>query len=150
MATARITINQAQLRQFLASPAGPVVRHVEKLTRRVANEARRQAPVDEGTLRASIQQAVTVTGTKVVGRVGSGLDYALYVHQGTGIYGPKGKPIVPIRRQYLRFEVKSGKLAKGKRPVVFAKSVKGSPPKPFLVDALKKVSPYPVRVLRQS
>lgn len=150
MATARITINQAELRRFLASPAGPVVRHVEKLTRRVANEARRQAPVDEGTLRASIQQAVTVSSTKVVGRVGSGLDYSVYVNLGTGVWGPKGKPIVPIRRKFLRFEVKSGALAKGRRPVVFAKSVKGQKPNPFLVNALKKVSPYPVRVLRQS
>ncbi|MGK5558845.1 hypothetical protein ACSNOI_45315 [Actinomadura kijaniata] len=66
------------------------------------------------------------------------------MHEGTGIFGPRGTPIRPIRRRYLRFEVKSGTAAVGRRPVVFAKQVKGVPGDKFLLRALQEVSPYPV------
>lgn len=144
---ARIRLNEAELRRLLKSPGGPVVRHIDTLCRRTENQAKRNVKVDEGTLRASISHAVRVEADRVVGRVGTGLAYGLYLERGTGIYGPKGRPIVPIRRRYLRFEVKSGTAAKGGRPVVFAKSVRGVKGDQWLTRALKKVSPYPVRDL---
>lgn len=46
------------------------------------------------------------------------------MQQGTGIYGPSGSPITAKNGKALRFEV-NGKI-------VYARSVKGSPPRPFL------------------
>lgn len=144
MARARVTLNQAQLNELLRGPTGPVVQHVTRLCRRVTNQAKRNCPVDEGTLRASITYAVLPSPQYVLGRVGTPIEYGLYQHEGTGVFGPKGRPITPIRRQYLRFEVKSGTAAVGSRPLVFARSVRGVPPNPFLLRALESVVPYPV------
>lgn len=109
-----------------------------RVGRRVQNAAKKRAPVDEGTLRASIDYVVGVTpaGTHVT--IGSPLDYARYIHEGTGIYGPKGQPITPVTRQVLKFQVKgsTGKRRGKDAQWVFAKSVKGIRPNPFLVDAL--------------
>lgn len=100
------------------------------LTRRaieVQNEARRLCPVDQGTLRRSI--TFNVTDTKAT--IGSNLEYALGVETGTGIYGPKGRPIVPVRAQFLVFTTKTG--------TVFARSVRGRRATPYLKPALQKV-----------
>lgn len=115
---------------------------IERQTRRVQNRAKRNVKVDEGNLRNSVDRTVGVFGSRVIGRVGTGVIYGLYLHEGTGIYGPKGAPIRPVRRQFLRFEVKSGTAAVGSRPVVFAKSVKGVRGDKWLVRALSVV-PYP-------
>lgn len=144
MAVVRLKLNQVAVKNLLQGQNGPVVRHVTTLTRRVTSQAKRNCPVDEGTLRASIQGIVTSGPGRVVGRVGTGIIYGLYQHEGTGIYGPKHRRITPTRRTFLRFEVKSGRLAVGSRPLVFARSVSGVKPNPFLLDALKRVSPYPV------
>lgn len=145
MARARIRLNASELRNITRGPTGPVVRHITTLTRRATARAKRLAPVDEGTLRASIQGFVITTPRRVIGRIGTGLEYGLYQHEGTGIHGPRGRPITPIRRKFLRFEVKSGRSARGRRPLVFARSVAGTRPKKFLIKALEQVSPYPVR-----
>lgn len=144
MAVARIRLNQAAMRELLQGPTGPVVRHITTLTRRTTSKAKRYCPVDEGTLRASIQGVVIPGNGRVVGRVGTGLIYGLYQHEGTGIYGPRGGRIYPVRRQFLKFEVKSGRSARGRRPLVFARSVRGVKPTKFLIRALRDVVPYPV------
>jgi hypothetical protein len=143
-AQARVRLNQAELRRITRGPDGPVVRHISDLTRRVENRAKRNVKVDEGTLRASIQRVVIPAAGRVIGRVGTGLMYGLYLHEGTGIYGPRGRPIRPVRRKFLRFEVKSGRSAVGRRPVVFAKEVKGVRGDKWLLRALIDVVPYPV------
>ena len=114
-----------------------------RLGNRIVNHARREAPVDEGGLRASIAHVVIpqAGGVRVV--VGSELPYAEYVHEGTGIYGPHGTPIVPVTKKALKFRASMKHLpkrpAKGKRPFVIVRSVKGSPPNPYLARALVKV-----------
>jgi hypothetical protein len=138
MATARVRINQRALNQLLRGGSGPVVRHITTLTRRTANQAKRNVKVDNGHLRGTIQPVVRVEPGRVVGRVGTPLLYGLYLHEGTGIYGPRGAPIRPIRRKYLRFETKAGR-------VVYAKSVKGVRGDKWLVRALRSSVPYPVR-----
>lgn len=75
----------------------------------------------------------------VTGRVGTDLEYGLYQHEGTGIYGPRGRPITPVRRQFLKFPRKGGS------GFVFARSVKGVKPTKFLTRALRKVVPWPIR-----
>lgn len=120
-------------------------RWAERVGNRVVNEAKKRCPVDEGALRISITHVTTIDSDRAKIVIGSPLDYAEYVHTGTGIYGPKGTPIVPTKRQALKFrwEPTTGgakkKLPVEKRGWTFAKSVKGMEPKPFLAEALTAV-----------
>lgn len=142
-ARARVRVNAAELRRIRTGRTGPVFAEVERQCRRVQNRAQRNVKVDEGHLRNSVDHAVGVFGARVIGRVGTPLIYGLYLHEGTGVHGPRGRPIVPIRRKFLRFEVKSGTAAVGRRPVVFAKSVAGVKGDKWLVRALRVV-PWPI------
>jgi hypothetical protein len=150
-----VHIDQRALQEFLTGPAGPVVQHMEELGRAVENEAKRRCPVDEGRLRASLQHTVSVEGTRVVARVGSDLEYAAYVHHGTGIYGPRHALIYPVSARVLSWvprtggqgsRVGRGRKGKGETGRVFARYVRGMPARPFLVEALQAVSPWPVMV----
>jgi phage gpG-like protein len=64
--------------------------------------------------------------------VGTNLQYAKWLQEGTGIYGSTGQPIVPKSGKALRFQLGGA--------VVFARSVKGVPPRRFLFidDAVAK------------
>lgn len=53
-------------------------------------------------------------------------EVGMYHELGTGIYGPKKSPIVPMTAKVLRFKV-DGKT-------IFAKSVKGIPANPILMN----------------
>lgn len=113
-----------------------------RVGRRVTNAAQKRAPVDEGTLRSSISYTLEWSIDMCHITIGSPLDYAEYFHTGTGIYGPKGTPIVPVTRKALKFRWEpTAAGAKKKRPVekrdwTFARSVKGMPANPFLINAL--------------
>lgn len=127
-----LDINQAELNRFLYGASGPVVRKVTADTRRVQAYARAYAPVDNGTLRSSITPEVTAEPARnlVRGRVESRLPYAIYQELGTGIYGPRGAPIRPKRASRLVFK------PKGSNEFVFARQVRGTPPKRYLTRAL--------------
>lgn len=71
----------------------------------VEGEARKNCPVDQGELRASITSETEVTSEEIVGRVGSNLEYAPYVHNGTGIYAVAGDG----RKTPWVYAVKAGK-----------------------------------------
>ncbi len=114
------------------------------LKRELVAEAKDRCPVDEGTLRASIDGEVVLHDKTAKVVVGSPLPYAEYFHTGTGIYGPKATPIVPVTKKALKFqwEPTNGApktMSKDKRGWHFAKSVKGMRPNPFLADALAAV-----------
>lgn len=144
-ARVRIEINRAELHRLTHSRASELIRAIDRIGRRTVNQAKRNARVDDGQGRQSITHTVTTAGTKIIMRAGSPYKYMYWQHEGTGIYGPHRTPIVPTTRKFLRFEVKSGRAAKGRRPVVFARSVKGVQGDKFLVRAFKDVCPYPVR-----
>lgn len=92
----------------------------------VVSQAKRESPVDKGQLRQSIQAQEP---SKVMGnwqaKVGSGLEYAKYQEHGTGIYGPKGRPITPRNAKMLAFRAKDGRM-------IFARSVRGSKKREFM------------------
>lgn len=128
MAGVRVTFNGPALRSLAIQAAADDLR---PRANRVLSGARRRAPVDRGQLRGSIAvQFTTAPDGSPVARIGSNLPYAILVHEGTGIYGPTGRPIVPVRGRYLVFTPRGAK-----RPV-FATSVKGMRGRPFLRDAL--------------
>lgn len=147
MAT-RVRLHQGEINQLLRSPGGAVHREVSKHTRRVNNLAKATAPSDTGALRASIRMAVNTRGKRVVGRVWTTKRYAIYQHEGTGVYAGKGR-IKPKSKKALAFEPRSGRpqgrgarSSKGGRVVVA--SVKGVPPNPWLVNALDNGCPWPI------
>lgn len=115
-----------------------------RLERELVEAAKDRCPVDEGALRASIDGEVILHDKTAKVVIGSPLHYAEYFHTGTGIYGPKKTPIVPVTKKALKFqwEPTGGApktLPKDRRGWYFAKSVKGMKPNPFLIDALDAV-----------
>lgn len=139
----RINLSKAGLDEILRSPNGPVVKEVTKRTRSTSNLAKRKVGVDTGRLRSSIQYTVNAQHDKVVGTVGAMVQYARYHHDGTGIHGPKGRPITPKNGPFLVF------TPKGAKKPVFATQVAGSKPNPFLTDALAEAVPYPIQMATQ-
>lgn len=147
MARVRVQVNQAEYRRLTQSPAGPVVRQANRIGRMTVNGAKRNVRVDDGHLRASIDHTVEVRPGRVIMRAGSPLQYGLYLEVGTGLYGPKRRVIRPVSAKFLRFEVKesAGKVsAKGRRPVVFAKFVRGVKGDRWLTRAFEDACPYPI------
>lgn len=94
---------------------------------RVETDAKKGCPVDMGTLRASIHSEVDREESRIIGRIGSNLDYAPYVHNGTGIYAQDGTG----RKTPWCYEVKAGKY-KGFHWTL------GQKPQPFLQNAVIK------------
>lgn len=113
-----------------------------RVGRAVVNQAKKNAPVDEGRLRSSIAHTVAVRPGAVEVTVGSPLEYAAYQEEGTGIHGPRNALIYPTTMQALKFRASMkgpGQPAKGKRPWVFAKYVRGVEATHFLSRALETV-----------
>lgn len=124
------------------------VQWAESMGRRVVNEAKARAPVDNGRLRSSIAYTIELTPTTCVLKVGSDVPYARYVEEGTGIFGPKHRRIYPTTKQALKFPTPHarGPHQRGaRRPrqadrgFLIRRSVAGQPPNPYLKDALAAV-----------
>lgn len=129
---AGLVLDGAALHRLMTSPSGPVAKDLLRRGRNVETLAKRLCPVRKmgggGQLRASIMHYLALTAAGLVCYVGTPLNYAEHVIKGSGIYGPQGTPIVPVRAQALRWIGPDG--------VVFAMSSKGTPPRDFLTPAL--------------
>lgn len=138
--------NTLQLNFMTQSPQGGVAKDMLKRGARVQTRARRNLGgstgsgprrINTGHLRASISLQLEIKPAWVTVRVGTGVSYARYVHDGTGIYGPKRTPIRPVQAKALVFRSKIYGAKKGKfAGKVVVKSVKGMKPNPFLKNAL--------------
>lgn len=132
--TVRVDLHQAQIRNFLYSPAGPVVRGVRRWSQEVRRVAIANAPKDTGQLASSSAVEMNTHPGLVVGVVSFRARHALWVHEGTGIYGPRGRPIRARGGGMLRFPNRRGRG--GARRFIYTRSVRGQPAQPFLVYAL--------------
>lgn len=140
-----VTLDDAAIERLLSSPDGEVGREVRRVADRTANLARAMAPVDDGYLRASIRVETDSHPGGISATVYSTVHYAIYVHEGTGIYGPRGAPIRPRRGRYLVFEARNARTTpRGRGQLVFARQVRGQRPQRFLLNALRIASPWPV------
>jgi HK97 gp10 family phage protein len=94
---------------------------LETIGQKIENVAKENCPVDDGQLRASITHQITDDLSSV--EIGSNLEYAPYVHNGTGLFAKDGdgRKEVPWRYQD----------AKGQWH-----STKGQKPNPFLQKAV--------------
>ena len=75
----------------------------------------------------SLTEAASGNVTETSGaqiRVGTNVYYARWLQDGTGVYGTRGSPITSTDKKALKFKI-GGK-------VVYAKSVKGVPKRPYL------------------
>jgi len=99
--------------------------------KRVEALAAELCPVDIGNLRDSIQvsQWAFSKGNTAQTYVVADSEYAAYVELGTGIHGPKHQRITPRVKKFLAWQDKSGKW-------IFARSVQGMKPRPFLAPAV--------------
>lgn len=79
---------------------------------------------ETGDLRRSITTTLDDEGLGV--SVGSNLEYAPYVHEGTGIYAPNGRQEVP----WVYYDERRGSFF----------TTKGRKPNPFLEDAINALS----------
>lgn len=130
-------LDLAAVQRLLTSPNGGVVRDLLRRGLLVETQAKRNLGgiggpkrIDTGRLRASIAtQVVHRNGAPAV-IVGTNVNYAILVHEGTGIYGPRHAPIRPRRAKRLRFK------PKGSRRFVYARQVRGMAPNRFLANAL--------------
>jgi len=126
--------NPRAMHAILAAPGGGLEKNMFLRATKIQAQARKnlqRAPtrVKTGHLRASILIVPYKAKGYTAFRVGSDLNYARYVHDGTGIYGPKHHLITPKSAHVLAWHGNEGEF-------VFAKHVKGMRPNPFLRDAL--------------
>ena len=97
----------------------------------VEAQAKKNCPVDDGVLRASITHEVEGT----IGYVGTNVEYAPYVHQGTGIYASEGGG----RTTPWFYQGKDGKVYK----------TVGQKPQPFLKDSVESLSKQIPRLIEK-
>ena len=130
-------LNPGAVRALLTAPNGGVARDLLRRGLAVETQAKRNLGgvggpkrIDTGRLRASIATVlVTRNGAPAV-LVGTNVNYAKFVHDGTGVHGPLHRPIRPKRARFLRFR------PKGSRRFVYARQVQGMVANPFLKNAL--------------
>lgn len=101
-----------------------VFKNTEKACTFLEGEAKKNCPVDQGPLRAAMFHDVKLTTTDIIGTVANSMEYAPYVHQGTGIYAINGDG----RKTPWKYKAEAGKY-KGWH------TTKGQKPKPFLEKA---------------
>jgi phage gpG-like protein len=127
--------NPRVLAAYLASPTGPVAKDLFRRGKKVESKAKKnltdRSPrrVDTGRLRSSITTQLLSASGKPIVRVGTNVFYALWIHDGTGIYGPKGTYIYAKRAKYMSWKTKGGKR-------VYVVKTRGMKPNPFLKDAV--------------
>lgn len=142
-ATVAIVISSQQMQQLLASPRGPVYAEILRRGNRVLRQARRLVPVDQGTLKSSLTMEMRQNKGVPIAVVGSSLKYALYVHEGTGLYSKRSRGYIrPVRASVLRWPNKGGgggarRYVGGRtKSYTFSMRSKGFPGRPFLTAAL--------------
>lgn len=138
-ASVTVTVDHAKLRSQVGREA---VKFIDRVTAGLQLRSRELAPSASGRLRQSIrtEDARLVSPTRATGRVLAHAPYAIYQHEGTGIYGPYRRRIRPKRAKALRF---FWRKAGG---IVFFKSVKGAKPaatSKFMVRAVEEVLSSP-------
>jgi len=127
-----IEFDISRLRGILDNAKDTIGLAVKYTAEFVWSEIRKTAPVDHGRLAGSF--AMEEMGHWSY-RIFSNVHYALFVHEGTGIYGPEKHRIVPRQANALSFFWKKA----GKHMVV--KSVAGMKGRPYADKAIESAVP---------
>lgn len=110
--------------------------NVEKACIILESETKKECPVDQGPLRASIKHNVKLTDNAIEGDCYSPLEIAPFVHQGTGLYAVDGDG----RKTPWKYEAPAGKY-KGWH------TTSGQKPNPFMDRARNKSTPRIEKIL---
>ena len=97
-----------------------------------------ESPYRTGRLKEAVQTEETPTGGRVF--VSSAAPYAVYVHEGTGIFGPRRQPIRPRTKRALFWEG-------ARRPV---RQVRGQRPNRFMDRAADRAAPAVRQVMEEA
>jgi len=101
---------------------------VDVVSKRVRRNLIKNTPADKGLARASYRIEKT-ENTAIITNL---QHYLPFVNDGTGIYGPFGRRIKPVRAKVLHWE-KNGQH-------FFAKSVRGQRPQKFVEKSIEETS----------
>lgn len=155
MASVRVIVPPGINRQILAASREAVGRDmlrrglkVESLAKvLISSDPKR---VNTGRLRSSIKTSPLRFRGANGAQVGTNVNYALYVHEGTGLYGPNRRVIRAASGKVFAFEPKGARRAalkaSGRKRLsraarrgitVFSKTNRGMRPNPFLRNALR-------------
>jgi len=127
--TVRIKFYDEAITMLMRSPDGLLGRWMYDQGTKVQLAAIRQCPKRTNKLSESIVKRWNPTLNGQMMTIAALQPYALFVHEGTGIYGPRGAPIVPTTAKALRWFGSDGQP-------IFARSVKGMRGTKYLADNL--------------
>ena len=103
-----------------------LVQNMELTLDHVAEKAKEKVGVGTGALRADTRSlGVEIVGDEVHGAVGNSLEYAIYHHQGTGIYASDGNG---RKTPWVYEDPKTGEKI----------YTRGSKPNPYLKDTIEQ------------
>ncbi|KYG90793.1 hypothetical protein A0U40_17855 [[Bacillus] sp. KCTC 13219] len=124
-----------QIREEIKRKQAGMVTLGQAIAEDVTAEAKLKASWTDRTsnTRNAIHGGVDAVGDEVIVYVAHGSEVGAYHETGTGIYGPKKRPIRPVKAKVLRFKFN------GKE--VFARSVKGIKKNPVLLNAVNAKMP---------
>lgn len=124
-----------QIRNEIRRKQAGMVTLGQAIAEDVATEAKTKASWTDrtGNTRNSILGGVDSVGDEVVVYVAHGSEVGMYHETGTGIYGPKRRPITPIKAKVLKFKVNGTEI--------FARSIKGIRKNPVIMNAVEAKRP---------
>jgi hypothetical protein len=131
-------LDTAAINLLLRGQSGATVKNMLQRGKRVEGEAKRLAKTDRGRLRTSIHASLVESQGVTGVQIGSNLKYAIWVHEGTGIYGPQGQMIRSPRGKVMvyrprKFNASGRRIKSGK---IFIQKSRGQKPNRFLADAM--------------
>ena len=99
---------------------------------RMMGEAKQNAPWTDrtATTRGAIHGGAEISPNGATLYLAHGNEVGWYLEEGTGIYGPKGKPIRPKTAKALAFQTPDG--------FVITKEVKGMPAQPIIKPTVER------------
>lgn len=94
-----VRFDEGALDALFDSPSGEVAKDLKRRSTQVTRAAKRACPVDTGRLRSSITDEVGADAGGLVARIGTNVNYAIFVELGTSRMSA---------RPYLRPALKAG------------------------------------------
>ena len=128
--TTNIVFDRNSINAMLHSDNGMTGREINRRGVRVLTRAKELVGIASGRLHNSLRMIRSSVGGEVSVTIYTPVRYARFHHDGTGIFGRTGQPIRPRNARALRFK------PRGSSQFVYAASVRGSRPNPFMREAL--------------
>jgi len=134
MSGVSITVDATKLEEFLVRLGNAPERVIEGFKEQAGDIAQEEMVSRAPFRRGFLSMLILINrDKKLIVTVTSTAKYTKWVVGGTGLFGPRKKRIFPVKASALRFKI-GGKT-------VFAKSIAGMKPNPFIEEAKKATTP---------